>query len=313
MEKENIKKLLESSDWDKKYLGLKKIKEMKLADYIDDVIVLIDDNNVGVRVIAIQAMGEIGTHDNVEYLLRALADPEEWVRIRAVQALEKIGNEEACPMLIQFLESELNEKVRATILKVLPTLGTAKIVPIVSLYLRDPDQRVRANAVEALEKIGATNIKSILMPYIEDTHHRIKANVAKALWSSGNDEWLSILKIMVRDKDPWTRAAAAWALGEIKSEAAWKILVDGIGDEIWFVDKNIIKSLKKHGSKTINILMRRFRKSEDIEQKNSIIKAIGSIGSENSTKFLVDILNNTSSSLLRNSAEHALEQISKLL
>lgn len=311
-EKDIIREKLQSSRWEDVYLALKIIKKKKYQEFAEEVLQIIDHDNVAVRVMALQAIGEIGKKEHIEKLWKMLADPEEWVRVRAVEAIGKLGaDRKIADMLVKFLESEMNEKVKATILKVLSRYQDPKYVPVISLYLRDKDRRVRANAIEALENIGATNIKEILQPYIEDGDHRIKANIAKALWSSGSDEWINILKFMLRDKDDWTRAAAAWALGEIKSDIAYKLLVDAIGDETWFVNNNIIKSIKKHGEVTLKILMRRFNKEKDLFKKESILRAIVSLESKKSVNFLLNFLSSPSSDspLLRRIAEEALESL----
>jgi HEAT repeat protein len=309
-ERSLISNRLKSSRWEDIYVALKFIKQGKYREFLSEVVDALDHDNVAIRVMAVQVLGEIGDESHLEILWKMMADPEEWVRVRTVEALGKLGTKEKiADMLVKFLESEMNEKVKATILKVLSSFQEPKYIPVISLYLRDKDRRVRANAIEALENIGATNIKEILQPYIEDSDHRVKANIAKALWSSGSDEWINILKFMLRDKDDWTRAAAAWALGEIKSDVAYKLLVDAIGDETWFVNNNIIKAIKKHGDVTLKILIRRFKKEKDEFKKESILRAIVSLESKKAVNFLLSLLDSSPSPRIRRVAEEALDNL----
>ncbi len=90
--------------------------------------------------------------------------------------------------------------------------------------------RKRAKRVEMLEKDLRDEkdpevAEKLLQQYINDDNNRIKANAAKALYPHNSQKALEILAEMLLNYDKWMRTSAVWALGEISTEKAAKLLL----------------------------------------------------------------------------------------
>lgn len=300
---------LRNDKWELRYLACKELGNRKAKSAVPDLITLLNDKNANVRSCAAYALGEIGDKRAVDPLVNAIADPNEWVRLQAVEALGKVGDSKIALLLSQFLETEKDDRVKATLIKVVGILGDARMISILVPYLKDRDMRVRANAIEALESLGDDKIREFIMPMIETSNHRIKANIAKALFNMGDYTGLNLLKRMIKDKNEWMRAAAAWALGEIKSKEAVKLLLESIGDEFWFVDKNIIKSLAKTGKSVIQPLVNLLKKKKaSTRARISAIITLGEIGDKRALKHLINAMNDFNGEV-RLKAEEAIDRI----
>lgn len=298
---------LKNSDWEERYLSAKKLGELGETRHSKYLIPLLNDSNRNVRVAAAVALGKIQDKSVVETLITALADPNIWVRLQIVEALGKIHDSSVALILAQFIENESNERVKATIIKVLGQLGDPKTIPMILSYLKDGDIRIRANAVEALELLGYDKLSNVLTPLIDDSNHRMKANIAKALHMSGDPRGLSMLRKMINDENELTRAAAAWAMGEIGSETTIKNLINSLGDEAWFVDKNIVKALLKMGNKALRPMISQLRKEEiPPRSRASLCRALGEMGDRRATKVLIE-MSQHDFGVIRGAAEEALD------
>jgi HEAT repeat protein len=295
--------------WEYRFLACKTLGMEKIKEAVPRIIELLNDQNHNVRLGAARALGEIGDRQAIDPLVTALAEPNEWVRLQIVEALGKLGDGKVAVVLSRFLETEQDDRVRATIVQVLGKLGDEKMIPILVTYLKDSDLRVRANAVEALESLGDEKITEFLLPMMAGANHRIKANIAKALFNLGDYTGLNILNKMLKEKNEWMRAAAAWALGEVKTTEVIKPLVEALGDKYWFVDRNIIRSLVKTGKPTVRPLLNKLKKKTlDHRVRLGIIVALGEIGDDNALGPLIVNMHNYNGEI-RIKAEEAIDRI----
>ncbi|MCK4533753.1 HEAT repeat domain-containing protein [bacterium] len=114
--------------------------------------------------------------------------------------------------------------------------------------IADGNPYIRARGVEVLGeelKIEKDNtiVEKLLIPFLKDKNNRVRGNAAKALYPHNKELALKSLKEMSQTKDPWMRASAAWALGEIGGQEATKILLTLLEDSDYNVQKRVLKSL----------------------------------------------------------------------
>jgi HEAT repeat protein len=273
---------------------------------------LLDDDNVQVRISVVIALKSFSGKKILEHLIRALADSSEWVRVHAVETIGLYKDRKHIELLSQFLENEESDKVRATLIKVLGELGGAKVLPIITLYLKDSNARVRANAVEAIERIsGSTTIdmREHIIPLLDDENNRVKANSVKALFKMGENKALEVLKNMINSKDDWMRASAAYVFGVIEYERSADFLIDALDDGCWFVIKNVVKSLVRKGE---SVLPRLEKKLKDplasANLKMNVVSVLGELATPGCLKLLIPLLNDESGDL-RQYAESVIDKI----
>lgn len=312
---EDVLKKIKSQDWVERFIAAKTIGEKKLKDAIEDVIELLDDDNVQVRIAAVVALKSFNSKKILEHLIRTLADSSEWVRVHAVEAIGQYNESKHIELLSQFLENEESDKVRATLIKVLGELGGAKVLPIITLYLKDSNARVRANSVEAIERIsGSFNVdmREHIIPLLDDENNRVKANSVKALFKMGESKAIEVLKNMITSKDDWMRASAAYVFGVIDYDDGIQFLVDSLKDECWFVIKNVIKSLVKKGIKILPALENLLKKPRiNINVKINAISVLGELGSVDGLKLLIPMLNDENGDV-RQLAESTVDKLHEI-
>ena len=146
------------------------------------------------------------------------------IGISVVELIMAIGSGNEIGELIHDLTSNEDAKIRAVTMKVLGQLGDAGVVEVLLRGLKDSDLRVRANSIEALDKVGLYKTVNLIVPYLRDSNPRIKASAAKAVYGFGNPTGLKVLQEMITSPKAEMRTGAAWALGEIKSVEAMKML-----------------------------------------------------------------------------------------
>ena len=91
---------------------------------------------------------------------------------------------------------------------------TSKNPEWVRKKLAETDARVRANAVESLWGADSEPARAVLKEASRDRNHRVAANALIGLHRSGADVTVSLQK-MASGSDPLTRAAAAFAMGQV--------------------------------------------------------------------------------------------------
>ena len=307
---EEILKGLKSDDWVNSFLAAKAAGEKKIKAALPSLIELLDDDNTQVRISAILALKFFDDKKIVENLIRALADPSEWVRVYAVEAISRFKDKKHVKLLSQFLENEENEKVRATIIKVIGELGGLKVLPILTLYLKDPNARVRANAVEAIENIsgGSDEMKEHIIPLLSDENNRVKANTVKALFKMGETKALEVLKNMIHSKDDWMRASAAYVFGVIDYAESVDFLLKSLDDECWFVVKNVIRSLVKKGSRILPKLEKILKTKTSPAIRMNIVATLGELATPDCLKLLIPLLNDENGDV-RQHAEAVVDKI----
>ncbi|MCG2675598.1 HEAT repeat domain-containing protein [bacterium] len=93
----------------------------------------------------------------------------------------------------------------------------------------------------------AMNNQKLLLPLLRNGNPWIRAEAAKALGEMGDQETVSYLsKILKKDKNPYVRYRAAWALGEIGGKESFATLKKALKrEEDWQVKGMIEKGIKE--------------------------------------------------------------------
>ncbi|MCB9591415.1 MAG: HEAT repeat domain-containing protein [Sandaracinaceae bacterium] len=160
--------------------------QLKDAESVEVIIARFEDGDPTVRQVALIAAGEIGDERAIPALERGLRRPDAEVRFQAVASLALVQGEASIRRLTDLVDDEDHE-VRAHLADALGSLETAAAIPPLRQLLADEDRRVREAASIALARCGD---------------------------DSGADE----LVLLLTDRDRCFEAA--WALGELKVEAA---------------------------------------------------------------------------------------------
>ncbi len=101
----------------------------------------------------------------------------------------------------------------------------------------NPHVRARADSVELIPKtITDPNVaEKMLKPYLTDTNNRVRGNACVAIYQYNPELAVATIDKMASSHDKWMRLSAAWAIGEIASPDAIRILrklLDDIDEKV---------------------------------------------------------------------------------
>lgn len=118
----------------------------------------------GLKLIVIEAIGEIRDNRAVEPLLKALKSSDRWIRRAAAKGLKDLDDPRIIPQLSWHI-SEANEpdpEVRLSAVEALSRLKTSEAIELLAQALKDSSLNVRLLAGDALGKMGISAINVLL-------------------------------------------------------------------------------------------------------------------------------------------------------
>ncbi|MCZ7644176.1 MAG: HEAT repeat domain-containing protein [Planctomycetota bacterium] len=127
------------------------------------------------------ALGEIGDRRALPLLKRAVKDQQMSVRLHAMEALEKFGDRSLWPVLRPLL-ADPSGGIRARTISAVARLGWRQAVPALRKQsLRDEKWYVRQYAAQALAALGAKVASADLVALREDPSKAVRNAAEKAL------------------------------------------------------------------------------------------------------------------------------------
>lgn len=241
MEK-NVKKLvldLSNPDEDLRALSAMTLLKLDIADQrsrsqvVKALMKATKDKNISVRFFSRRAIDkqkafglDSSTDSEVLPINVALESEDFEQRLDAVIRISRERKVEYKEKLLQMLQVEKNDFVKATLISALKLFLDKSQASILSKFLQDSDNRVRSNTIEALESLKADEAIPNLFPCLDDHDNRIRAVAAKALQSFGEEKVFAVLKRMLTSKEEWMRVSAIYSLSHIQSAESIKLLMD---------------------------------------------------------------------------------------
>lgn len=281
-----IRQALQDVDPQIRVNAIEVVASTKRMEMMYKVQKLLKDDFVPVRFAAALAVGDTEYKISEKIVKQLLDDPDENVRIAAAYALGEIVRFDSSTFLRKSIGSKkLTVRANATVL--LGKMGNQKELRPLYWVLRDPgsDDKVRFQAVEAIARLGDTKILSKIWPMLISIYADDRVMGIKALGVLGTSQAKDILITKLDDDVLVVRLVVAEQLG---------LLGDDIGKEV------ILEIFSKN-------LMAPMDKDEKQEVKVFTALAIGSICTEELTRFLPKLLADDSK-LVRISAAKAVFQ-----
>ncbi len=126
-------------------------------------------------------------------LREALRDPTRpaWIRAIAANVLARLNDPIAGPLATQALQTtDLPPDLIKALLRLLGTVGTLEMLPILTAYLEHSDEGVRAEAIRALGQIGDPESAPFLLQALDDPSPWVAFFAAAALQQIGRNDLL---------------------------------------------------------------------------------------------------------------------------
>jgi HEAT repeat protein len=297
-------------EWEKRFARIKSLGAQGTDSALEELLTNTDEQNTSVRCALATALANYPENNNaLSTLVEMLSDPETWVRIRAVQALAKFKETKAPDYIIQHLELEKNEKVRATMVKTIGLFNNEKFLPVLLTYLTDEDPRVRANTIEGLGYIKSPKVKALLQPFLKDPNSRIKANAARIIMNKefSDNPAQDTLREMLFSEDQFERASAIYAIGDAALDKFLPVLIELISDKSFIVQRNLAAALKHFGKKAEELVLKRLS-DKDANIRANCCKILATIGTSSSLNKLIPHLDDSDGEV-RSLCERAVSNI----
>ncbi len=212
---------------------------------------LLRDADADVRTAAIRAMGDLDAHGDIESIAALLGDPDAQVRAAAVQTVADL-RPEATPLLTATIEARLQDDDRTVRLQAALALAkigqAARALPMLAMWLHDPDAHTRALTLETLGEIAA----------------------AQRAHPNGAGLDIEFVQQAFRDDAPIARRAACRALALIQDDTTIELLIDRLGDPDPSVRRAAAAALRTFGSKATSHVLRVLEVENDVVEEAAL-------------------------------------------
>jgi len=267
-------------------------------DYVPELMVLLKDKEKGVRVAAVESLGDLGIRSAkaMPELVKLLADSELGVQFAAKNTVEKVGmlSKPASKALILFIDDE-NLHISSSVQNSLIKIGQKAIDPLIE-GLSESNNKVKAKVAYVLGKIGIEKGSPLmkeaafaLIGVIKNEDAGVRASAATALGNIGIEYKESIMALTeaLRDTDDNVRFAAVDALGKIGSGAksAAPFLAQTLKDKNNKVAVHARDSIVKLGNDAVPYLAEAL-KDEDAVVRSYASDALQKIGTTDAYEVL---------------------------
>ena len=173
--------------------------------------------------------------ESIITLLGEILDGGQEVEERVFEDFVRYLDRNAIVPFMKILGELKSIHARKVVIDALIVLGTKDIATL-SKGLNDSRWYVVRNIIYILRKIGDRKAVDYLLKTVRHGDIRVKKEVIRALGELGGAGVLQTLRDCLDDTDHQVRSAALKALGNIKSEAAKRIIMNKVADK-YFRDK----------------------------------------------------------------------------
>jgi HEAT repeat protein/beta-lactamase regulating signal transducer with metallopeptidase domain len=266
---------------------------------------VVHDENVAVRLAAVEALGHLEDPRAIDALVQALrTDTDARVREAAASALGEIDSARAVPGLIAALGSERVAAVRAKIAWALGEIDDARAVDALGEAVRDSEVEVRRQAVWALGEIESPAAVPALIRVLRDSDVETRKQAARALGEIESADAIDALSAASKDSDAEVRKQAVSALGEIGDKRALPALAAAVGDAEVEVRRQVVEAigqleeLRSAPPALITAL-----RDDDRGVRKAAAEALGQIEDEAAVPALIPLTRDTSADVKRAAVE----------
>ena len=200
---ESIITLIESENKGDRIKALNLIRELEPAIGFGYIKQLVTDNNTRVRYAAVSQLATLGFTDLTESLIilrdRLINDPEPDVQAAAADAIGALKLTAAFDDLQNLYETTPEWLVQFSIVAALGELGDARGLKLLQTALKNETALVQTAAIGAIGELGDVSGVESLIPFVTDPDWQIRYQLARSLRNLGGDLAAQSLAILATD------------------------------------------------------------------------------------------------------------------
>ena len=187
----------------------------KIRARIDALRPLLKDAASDVRVAAAQAIEKLEAISSKDEILQALKTGDMGTRVAAIYALGEIGGEAVLPPLV-YCAGRPETDIRSAAVEVLGRLALPAAIPILAGRLDDQNTAVKARAISALSHFSVSGeVLQKLRVFLDADNGDLEAEAALTLAQLKDLDSLERIVMLLSSSHASTRQAAATALSLI--------------------------------------------------------------------------------------------------
>lgn len=191
-----IAALLKEKNSTVKINSLWALRRLKDPGPVDLIIPLLDDNDVNVRLAAIETMGVLGAEQSVNALIRLLDERNWQVRMAAVIALGRIKNKQAVAPLSECLQDKDWRVVYRTIIALSVLKDERAVAPLIKMFRGSENLILKRLVIVALGEIGHEQAVKFLDLALYYKDYEIRKSAVTALGKIGKPAVKTLLKTL---------------------------------------------------------------------------------------------------------------------
>jgi HEAT repeat protein/beta-lactamase regulating signal transducer with metallopeptidase domain len=303
---------------------------------VNALIETLSDAHPGVRLAAIESLGQLQDPRAITALSRALKeDTDPRVREAAAHSLGEIDDSRAVPALLEALRAEKAPNVKVQIVKALGEIDDPSAVQGIAAVVKDPSIQVRRAAAWALGEIEDPSAVPALTSMVRDEDAEVRKYVASALSDIENANAFDALTILAKDVDAEVRQHAIDGLGnmedmrtlptllaalrdenaEVRQQAADGIgdldnlrtappaLIEALRDTDKDVRQQVASALGNIGDAAAVPALKRAVADSDLDVRRQVVEALKDIGGVEAMEALVALLKDSDPEIRKTAAE----------
>lgn len=211
-----------------------------------------------------RVIGMVGSQRYAPHLVSMLGSTDVGVRVAAAQALGNLRGEHEGASALSFALTDEEPQVRAAACRSLGQLGVPQSVQPLLSATSDASPLVRAAAVQALVAVdNPVSLSRLRAVIAEDPVPAVVVQAIAGLGRSRLDQDLTMLMSLCTSKDWEVVKAAARALEHFEQHRATAALLGLLGHDRWDVRWAAAEVLAKRGDNTALPSLRQARKAEE--------------------------------------------------
>jgi HEAT repeat protein len=272
----------------------------------------LDDPNSAIRANAAAGLVRLIDPRSLGPLIKALQDEDSNVRCYAATALGELKEPKAASAMAKILPAweslvPLDAPFMEAVVEALGKLGDASIVPDLLPLLESQHDGVLLKTIVALKKLRAPSASQALIRLLHVPKPTVRRRVLETLGLTGDASLVpTIGSVLQDDHVPEVRAAAARALGELKSKEALTFLEDALNQEFAIRCQAVIALGAIHDRRSLPALMAMLKDAAP-EVRYHAINAIAKFKDAKTLRALAVLLEDPDP-MVRNAAAKVVEE-----